>query len=91
MTDKKKIMHLILFIIPLLEIYRGIIKAEQRFKSEYEGHLIMYCCMRTTIVCPKCYSAFQVSDLEEQMNTKWECTECGCTFEETPTHTMKGK
>lgn len=83
-------MHLIVFIPVILLFAQKINYAKKRFDAEYEGHLIMYLVTREHVVCPRCASVYAVQTLEEQMNTKWDCSECGCAWEETPTHDIKG-
>ena len=85
-------MYFIVIIPVLCQIYEKLNQLEYEFNQKYEGDLILYCISRNTIVCPNraCGTAFNVDTLDEQMNTTWECAECGTTWEETPTHDIKG-
>lgn len=72
------------FGIGLIRAYTK--KAVYNFEQDFDSDQLVYKLKRNAIVCPRCSSAFIVETLEEQLNDKWECPTCHCSWFETHTH-----
>lgn len=77
------IVHGVAQIGRVMEIERARVLRQQ------DDELLSYLLDRVYVVCPDCGTMFEVSCLEEQMNTVWCCAVCGCHFREFPHHTAK--
>lgn len=61
-------------------------KAVTRFEQDFDSDQLVYKLQRNAIICPRCSSSFIVRTFEEQLNDKWECPTCHCSWFETHTH-----
>lgn len=73
----------------IARVISGLETARKRMLREQDSALLEYLLNREFVICPDCRSMFEVSCLEEQMNTHWCCKICGCEFVECPHHVAK--
>ena len=74
-------------IIAALQVIAQTDKVMQVERKQQDEALYYYCLNRMLVICPHCRIAFEVTDLNEQMNVEWECQCCHHKFVEYATHT----
>jgi hypothetical protein len=77
------VIHGVAQFVRIAEIERARVLRQQ------DDALLSYVLDRIHVICPDCRGVTDVTCLEEQMNTTWQCAACGCQFREFPHHTAK--
>ena len=72
----------------LSKVISALDKAVKREESLINLKTLDYCFVRELVICPRCRTSFRIETYDQQFTTEWQCSCCGCTFEETSTHTI---
>lgn len=57
-----------------------------RVREQEASNHLAYALGRSVLICPRCDHAAQVTSLEHQLQSRWECQKCGTFWRELSTH-----
>jgi len=57
-----------------------------RARADEPSNHLAYALTRSVVICPRCDHAAQVTSLEAQVESRWECGKCGTVWRELSTH-----